>query len=78
MVLDNEDLIKRLVAVHGGLRVDRRYAARICLDAAVALREAGVERRRLAQDWCNFCEAIGVDVDTHEAVAAQIKGFFEP
>lgn len=31
-----------------------------------------MERMQMAEDWCRFCEAIGVDVDTHEAVAETI------
>lgn len=46
--------------------------------AAALMGVGNTERLRMAKDWCNFCEAIGVDIDTHEAVAAQIKAMFEP
>lgn len=38
-------------------------------EANEALRK---ERETMAREWCEFCAAIGVDVDTHDAVADEI------
>lgn len=54
-----------------------RRGDRIGADLARYLLRCHDERERMAQDWCDFCEMIGVEVDTHEAVAAQIKGMFD-
>ena len=50
--------------------------APLLLEAADAICElrrtadaAETERDRMAKDWCEFCATVGVNVDTHEAVA---------
>lgn len=64
-----------------------RHAAHISIARAILAERTRQEslvnllqkdRERMSQDWCDFCETIGVDIDTHEAVAAQIKAAFDP
>lgn len=44
--------------------------ARAILAAEMRVREeCAAEMSAMRRDWCEFCEMIGVTVDTHEAVA---------
>lgn len=57
---------------------EERRAAHVSIAHAIQTerdRQAAV-RDRMAEDWCDFCEAIGVDVDTHEAVAEAVMANF--
>lgn len=83
MQSDDMGLVKRLRDHEGlgaALAHDRgqtgRYISAVMDEAAAAIERLVAERdeaesvqKRMAKDWLDFCEAMGVRFDTHEAVA---------
>lgn len=93
MTLINDRIVGRLLGLSGeaGEPMDDIDAAD-CVAAAHAITMLGAENQKLlnalrdaerrcslmAQDWCDFCTSMGVSVDTHEAVAREMRIKYAP